>query len=449
MDALIYIASFVLALGILVTVHEFGHFWVARKLGVKVLRFSVGFGKVIWSRKSGPDQTEYVLSAIPLGGYVKMLDERESAVPEEEKHLAFNNKPVLSRIAIIVAGPGFNFLFAILALWVMYLNGIPGIRAVVGDVKPGSVVEQAGFKSGDHILSIDGKNANTWELVRLQIFNASLDRKTVQVRVRDKAGNEVVRSISLAMSVDPVDVKDIIGMVGFKRWSPPAILGKITPDGPADNAGLKEGDRIIAVSGNKMNYWIDWVKYVRKHPSERVKVQYERQGQQYVTDLVVGQKQSKNGVIGQVKVAMPKEVWQTLFLKQQYSVGSALVAGIVKTWDMSVLMLRVLARIVTGEASVRNISGPITIAQYAGDSASLGLVPFLSFLAIVSISLGVLNLLPIPVLDGGHLMYYIIELIKGSPVSEQVQIMGQQIGIFLLICLMALAFYNDLARLFG
>ena len=449
LDALTYILSFVLALGILITVHEFGHFWVARKLGVKVIRFSIGFGKPIWRRQKSRDATEYVLASIPLGGYVKMLDEREMEVPEQDKQYAFNNKSVRSRFAIVAAGPVFNFLFAIFALWIMYMNGIPGVRAVVGDVEPGTPAAYAGFVKGDQIQRTGDTDTPTWDMVRMVLFEAALDRKVVDVEVQTESGNKQIRKLSLNLEKDPIDSTDLISDIGIKRWAPPAVLGKVLADGPADQAGLKPGDRILKVNDTPIDGWIEWVRYVRQHPGETAKIVFDRAGISQSKDMRIGTTEVEGKPIGQAKVTLKEEYWKKLELRMEYNPWQAMKAGVVKTWDMSVLMLRVLARIATGQASLRNISGPITIAQYAGDSASLGIIPFLSFLAIVSVSLGVLNLLPIPVLDGGHLLYYLIEMVKGSPVSEQVQATGQQVGILLLVALMALAFYNDLIRLFG
>jgi len=449
LDILIYPLSFILALAILIAVHEYGHFWVARKLGVKVLRFSIGFGKPIWKKRSKVDDTEYVLAAIPLGGYVKMVDEREGEVAEEDRPRAFNNKSVWARFAIVFAGPLFNFLFAILVLWVMYLSGIHGIKAIVGDVVKDSYAQRAGFEYGDQILKIEGNETPSWNKVRLMLLNAALDGKTVRVDVLDSAGSQQQRSLSLENISDPVEDKDLLGTVGLKLWSPPAELGKLSVDGAAMKAGLKEGDVILVVDGIAVKTWMDWVKVVRKNPGKSVDVVVDRQGSRYTHQLEIEVLKTKGNVIGRAQVALPEKYWEMLDVEIEYGPIEALQAGVVRTWDMSVLMLRVLGRIVMGESSLKNISGPLTIAQYAGNTATLGLMPFLSFLAIVSISLGVLNLLPIPILDGGHLFYFLIEMVTGKPVSEQFQTTAQQFGIFLLVALMALAFYNDILRLFG
>ncbi|HEC28039.1 MAG TPA: RIP metalloprotease RseP [Gammaproteobacteria bacterium] len=449
LDVLIYPVSFIAALGILITVHEFGHFWVARIMGVKVLRFSIGFGKPLLQRTSKVDGTEYVLAAIPLGGYVKMLDEREAKVAEKDRPFAFNNQNVWKRFAIVVAGPVFNFIFAIIAFWLMYLPGTHDLKALVGEVTPGSYAEQAGFKPGDQILKIDGDEAVSWSSVRLALLDIALDNRQAKVVVKDQSGVEQLRRLSLSGISDPVEIKDLVKDIGIKRWQPPAELGEVIQGGPADKAGLRKGDLILKADNTVINDWIDWLNLVQKNPGRLIKVVVDRQGNKETKTLDIGEITRNGKIIGRVQVALPKKYWDKLDIKVEYSLFQALNAGIIRTWDMSVLMIRVLGRIVMGESSLKNISGPLTIAQYAGNTASSGLIPFLYFLAIVSISLGVLNLLPIPVLDGGHLFYYLIEIITGKQVSEQFQAAAQQFGIFLLVALMGLAFYNDILRLFG
>jgi regulator of sigma E protease len=448
-NAFIYVVSFVLALGVLIAVHEFGHFWVARKLGVKVLRFSIGFGNPIWKKTSSASGTEYVLAAIPLGGYVKMLDEREGEVADDEKPLAFNNKPIRTRVAIVSAGPIFNFIFAIFALWVMYLSGIPGIKPIIHDAIPSSVAEKAGFVAGDLITRIGDKETPTWQVARLALFNNALDKELVEVEVIDAGGNRRLRNLDLRNVDTSLEVNDLISDVGLRSWKPPAILGDVKPGGPAAKAGLSNGDKIISLDNQPVADWIEWVSLVRKNPGNQVLIKAMRNGSLIETTVEIGMRVVGEEVTGFVDVQMPKEYVEKLFTSVRYGPLAALGQGVARTWEMSVLMLRVMGKMIIGEASLKNISGPITIAEFAGTSASRGLMPFLSFLAVVSISLGVLNLLPIPVLDGGHLFYYLIEYLKGSPVSEQMQSMGQQIGILLLVALMILAFYNDFARIFG
>jgi len=446
-SAILYPLAFVVALGVLVTVHEFGHFWVARRLGVKVLRFSVGFGKPLWSRRSRDGETEYVIAGIPLGGYVKMLDEREGEVAPEELHRAFNNKPVATRIAVVVAGPLFNLLFAALVFWVVFVSGVHGVRPLVGGTEPGSVAARAGFVSGDEILKVNGQPSPTWDTVRLAAFNAALDHARLALEVRGADGAVSERTIDLSAPSKAVEPADILKDLGFQAWTPPAVLGRVMPDSPAAKAGLRAGDRVTAVDGQPISDWLDWVKYVRGHPDKWIETQVQRDGQALTLRVRPAAKEIRGKVYGQVGVRLPDDALEKLDAVRRYGPLEAVGAAVHRTWEMSALMLRVLGAVVTGHASLDNISGPLTIAQYAGESASLGLVEYLGFLGLISVSLGVLNLLPIPILDGGHLMYYLIELVKGSPVSEQAQALGQRVGILLLLMLMGLAFYNDFMRL--
>jgi len=449
LDFLIYPISFIAALAILIAVHEFGHFWVARRLGVKVLRFSIGFGKPLWKHQSSRDDTEYVVAAIPLGGYVKMLDEREGEVLENEKHLAFNNKSVWKRFAIVAAGPGFNFIFAILALWFIYMVGVTGTKPLVGDIVPDSRAQHAGIIQNDLIKSIDGKDTPSWSAVRLALLDAALDQKMAEITVVDQHGDEQIRQLHLAGISDPVEDRDLMLTLGMNLWSPKAELGRVIKSGPADEAGMKEGDIVVEADGKEVRTWIEWVIIVRASPDKTLNVKIDRNGQIIPLQLKVARIEDKGKVIGRSQVEFPKKYWDNLTVKLEYGPVQALKAASIRTWDMSMLMLRVLGRIVVGDSSLKNISGPLTIAQFAGSSANNGWKPFLSFLILISVSLGVLNLLPIPVLDGGHLFYYLYEIITRKQVSEQFQATAQQFGIFLLVALMGLAFYNDILRLFG
>lgn len=447
----VYVVSFILVLAILITVHEFGHFWVARRLGVKVLRFSIGFGKALWSRQSRNGETEYMVAAIPLGGYVKMLDEREGEVAEHERGRAFNNKPVLSRMAIVLAGPLFNFLFAILVFWLMFMSGVPGLRAMLGEVQPGSPAAQAGFREGDQVVRVDGREVDSWDSFRMQLYQASLNNSSAGIAVVDQEGNQTLRTLYWPAGDGTIEANELLQQSGFRLWTAPARLGEISPDGAAHAAGLRSGDLVLRVDGEPTRHWSEWVDLVREHPGQKMLLEVEREGRVLELELTpaVRMDDRAGGEIGFVGVHLPQAFIDNMRITVQYGPFESLAKGVGKTWDMSRLMLDVLWRMLIGEASLKNVSGPITIAQFAGDSASHGLTQFLSFLAVVSISLGVLNLLPVPILDGGHFMYYLIELLRGRPLSQQAQETGQRIGILLILALMTLAFYNDFMRLFG
>lgn len=452
-SVLLSVVAFMVALGILITVHEFGHFWVARRMGVKVLRFSVGFGKPLWRWRGGRDDTEYVIGALPLGGYVKMLDEREEPVAQEELHRAFNRQPLGARFAIVAAGPLFNFAFAIFAYWLMFILGITGTRPMIGEVVPGSYADQAGLRAGQEIVAVDDRATPTWEAAVLALLRGAMDREVVSVQVRDAAGQPLDRSLDLRAAPDLVEGAGVLDKLGIRPWRPQVapVIGGLEPGGAAERAGLAVGDRIVAADGQRMDTWEAWADYVRTRPGGMIKVDVVRDGQERMVEVQPQRLERDGEVIGYIGAAadVPRDIAQKMRAEVRYGPLEAVGTALGKTWEMSALTLEMLWKMVVGEASVKNISGPISIAQYAGQSASIGFTSFLSFLAIVSVSLGVLNLLPIPVLDGGHLMYYLMELVKGSPVSEHAQLLGQRIGIAVLLVLMGLAFYNDLTRLFG
>ncbi|MDD5411572.1 MAG: RIP metalloprotease RseP [Methylobacter sp.] len=443
---------FIVAISVLVSFHELGHFWVARKAGVKVLRFSVGFGKVLWSYQKNPEATEYVLSAIPLGGYVKMVDEREGAVKEEDLPFAFNRQSLLARTAIVAAGPVFNLVLAVALFWSVLVIGETGIKPILGAVEQGTLAAQAGFVEGDEILSVNDKSTPTWtEALSVLIGSALEGQQEIKIAVKNFDDQQSLRTLHIAEK-DTENPDVLYQRLGFKPWSPKLqpIIGKILADSAALAAGLQQGDLIVSADGVSMNDWMQWVGYVKNHPGVAINLIIERDGARLpitITPKSVEVEQKPEGKIG-ASVYVPEELMNSMLVEYSLSPLEAIPAAIETTYSYSVSTLKMMAKMLIGKASVENLSGPISIAQYAGQSATMGFVHFIKFMALVSVSLGVLNLLPIPVLDGGHLMFFAIEGIKGSPVSEKIQIFFQQVGIALLVSLMVLAMFLDIQRLF-
>ncbi len=454
MSMLYSIFAFILALGILVAVHEFGHFWVAQRLGVKILRFSIGFGRIAWRHQFGPDQTEFAIATIPLGGYVKMLDEREGEVPEAELHRAFNRQPLAYRTAIVFAGPLFNFLFAIVAYWLMFVIGVAGLKPIVGEVIPGSAAERAGFRPGDQIVAVDSQPTPTWNAVLQACMERILDTGEVVMNVRGSGEleHELRLALRSSVSLDDVSRGNLSQKLGIKPYRPriPAVIGEVMAGGAAARAGLRPGDRILRADGQPIEYWDTWVEYVQARPERLIQVEVLRGGaERVVLDLTPDRIEQEGSAIGRIgaSVAAPEGLEQELLAVEQYNPLTAFTLAVRKTGDLSWFTLQILGQMLAGQASLQNLSGPISIARYAGESASIGLVAFLAFLGLISVSLGVINLLPVPLLDGGHLLYYLIEFISRKPVSETAQIVGQQIGLVILLGLMGLALYNDIMRL--
>ena len=443
---------FIIAIGVLVSFHEFGHFWVARKTGVKVLRFSVGFGKVIWSYQKTPANTEYVISAIPLGGYVKMVDEREGEVNPKDLPYAFNRQPLWARSAIVAAGPVFNLMLAVLLFWGVLLIGETGLRPVVGSIAQGTLAAEAGFSEGEEIVAVNGRPTATWNEVMEMIFASAVegdDGIDITVKNSDEMSESHVLHIPKKLGQEPEKLYEKLGLTPWVPEIKP-VVGTVLNGKAADKAGLKTGDLIVSADGEKIKTWVQWVEYVQSHPGVLIELSVEREG--VLMHLqITPEKINENGeIIGKIGAAVdvPKDLLKSLQITHSLSPWPAFTTAVSRTLFYSSATLKMMGKMLIGEASVKNLSGPISIAQFAGLSAERGLVVFLSFLAKVSISLGVLNLLPIPVLDGGHLLFYAIEAVKGSPVPEKVQMLLQQVGIFLLVLLMFLALFLDLQRMF-
>jgi regulator of sigma E protease len=451
MNVLEYLIPFVLALGLLILVHELGHYLVARRCGVKVLRFSIGFGRPLLTWTSGADRTQWALAAFPLGGYVKMLDEREGEVAPSELHRAFNRQPVGRRFAIVAAGPIANFLLAIVLYWGLFMYGAEELKPRLALHEGPNVAAQAGIRDGDLVIDVDDEAVRSWPELRWVLLRHALDARGVTLRVNTATGVEALRKLDLSgISVDDGET-DLIARIGLRPWRPriPPVVGKIIEDGAAARAGLQPGDRFVSLAGQPVDSWVDLVERVRAAPGRPLEARLRR-GDLVVDATITPDAAEENGErVGKVGIAVaePLEGREDLFAVIRYGPVDGLVKAVGQTWETSALSLRMIGRMITGEVSWKNLSGPITIADYAGQSAKLGFGHYLKFIALISISLGVLNLLPIPVLDGGHLLYYTIEMIKGGPIPERVMEIGQQIGLVALAMLMAFAFYNDITRL--
>jgi regulator of sigma E protease len=454
---MITLLAFVLAIALLVVFHEFGHYWVARRCGVKVLRFSMGFGKVIYSKRFANSDTEWVISAIPVGGYVKMLDEREEEVAPRDLPYAFNRKPVLQRMAIVVAGPLANFLLAIVLYWGLFVHGVPGLKPTLGDVPQGTPAAVARMQSNETILMVDGEPVPSWQELHWLLMESVLNQDPEagkQGSVKIEAQSASNTPLTHTLDISGLEAKDLDGdfldKLGLHLYQPVVlpVIGSVAKDGVAERAGLQRGDHILSANGAEMHHWMDLVEMIRAHPAQTVLLDVQR-GTSTLHITVVPQVVAESGKsVG--KIGAGPEVddakWKAMFTEVSYSPLKAMTQSLRKTWETSAISLEMMGKMVMGEVSMKNLSGPITIADYAGQSAKMGVVAYLSFLALISISLGVLNLLPIPLLDGGHLLYYVAELVKGSPVSERSWEFGQKIGIALLGTLMVFAIYNDINR---
>ncbi|MBI4938503.1 MAG: RIP metalloprotease RseP [Nitrosomonadales bacterium] len=446
--------AFALAIALLVVFHELGHFWVARRCGVKVLRFSVGFGKplVKWHfGKARSRETEWVISAIPLGGYVRMLDEREGEVAENELHRSFSRQPVLWRMVIVVAGPVANLLLAVILYWALFMYGVPGVKPMLGEIAQETPAAAAQFRARETLISINGAPVPSWEEVRWAVLNLALQGEVAHIDGLAEEGETLRHTLDLSM-LAPGDLdSDFMKKLGLQLFQPTVkpVIGKLAEDGVAQRSGLAVGDRITSAGGRDITRWTELVEIVRAHPGKAMRLEIERGGHLLALDLTPEAVTESGKQIGKIGAGpyVDKQAFDAQLTEVSYGPYDAFRHALRKSWETAAVSLKMMAKMVLGEVSLKNLSGPITIADYAGQSAKLGIAAYLDFLALISISLGVLNLLPIPLLDGGHLLYYMVELIKGSPVSERTWEIGQNVGIALLATLMAFALYNDISRL--
>ena len=457
-DIITSIAAFIVAIGVLVSVHEFGHYWVARRLGFKVLRFSIGFGKPLWQRTGrDPDRVEYVLGAIPLGGYVRLLDERDGPLPPGDAHRAFNRRPPLARIAVLLAGPGANFVFAILAYWILFLQGMPGLKPVIGEVAPESHAARADLRPDDEVIRVGEQPTGTRQSAVLGILERVVEGGRVPLEVRGADGR--IRSLEIVVPESErralTEPGTLLRGLGMSFWYPPqpVVVAELTAGEPAARSGLALGDRVVAVDGIAVDEYPRFVALIRERAEQPTRLTALRDGQRLDFDLVPKAVVEDGRRVG--KIGLGAALGQaggfpdSMLAVERYGPIGAIAPAVRETWQKSALTVRFLWRMVTGHVSTKNISGPINIAQYAGLTAAEGFIYYLGFLALVSISLGVLNLLPVPVLDGGQILFQLVEMAKGAPLSAQSQVIGQKLGIAMLVALMGFAFYNDITRLFG
>jgi len=448
-NALTNLLAFVVAISVLVAIHEFGHYIVGRWLGMKVLRFSIGFGKPIFTWVRGKDQTEYCLSAIPLGGYVRFLDGREGPVEPADEGRAFDHRPISSRITVLLAGPAFNFLFAVVAYWVIFVGGVPTLVPAVGDVEPGSYAARAGLEFGDRIVAVGNTETPDWESALVAMLDRMLAEGAVPLTLEDENGRQRRTTILIGDDVSRLTEPGLLFEgLGFLPWRPAAVIAAVSEGGAASQVDLEAGDRITSVDGQAVRTSSDLIAEVSARPDQSVTLEYYRDDLLRSVEIVIGSEDVDGQLIGRIGVSISNDFGDFAYLRK-YGPLESVVQSVEKTWATMAFTVRMLGRMLTGDVSIKNISGPINIAQFAGDSAARGVTEFLTFLALVSISLGVLNLLPVPVLDGGQIVYQTVELLKGSPMSERSQMIGQQFGIAALILLMSFAFYNDIARILG
>lgn len=453
MSLLHTVVSFLVALGVLIVVHEFGHYLAARLCNVKVLRFSVGFGRPLLLRRLGRDATEWVVAAIPFGGYVKMLDEREAPVAPEDLARAFNRQSVGRRFLIVAAGPAFNFLFAIAVYAGLYLHGMPEARPVLAEPAAATAAARAGLRAGDTVRAVEGEAIATWQELRWRVIQGALQQEALRIEVLSASGSVSGHVLDLRGFRSEEVESDAMERIGLRLFRPPLdpVFGRVVAGGAAERAGLRSGDRVLEAEGRPVATWEALVRLVRDRPERVLALKVERDGVVHPVDVLPDAVNEAGQRIGRIGAAphIPPAHADRILVQVSYGFGESLAKATAKTWDISVFSLKMLGRMLLGEVSWKHLSGPVTIADYAGQSAQMGWLAYATFLALISISLGVLNLLPIPLLDGGHLMYYALETIKGSPVSERAVELGQRVGLALLLVMMAFAFYNDLNRLFS
>ncbi len=446
-NAIVYLV----AISVLVSVHEFGHFWVARRVGIKVLRFSIGFGRVLW-RRNLKDGTEFAISAIPVGGYVSMLGERDDNVPASEAHRAFKSQPPSKRIAVMAAGPIANFLFAIVAYWLLFSISAPGLKPIIGEVAPHSIAEQAGLRSNDLVLAVDGKTTSTREAVEIAALQGVIDDGEVTLRVvdRDSSPRDVRLNVG-DRTHELTEPNALLSGLGFDFWYPPipAKIGTVVAGDPADRAGLKVGDEVMRIDGVQTQDFRELRKLIETRPNREALIEVRRGGDNVAVSVAVATKRENGRTVGRIGIGsvQSREPVPAEMMLPRDSIVGAFGRALNETWDQTVFVFHAMGYLVTGKLSLQTMSGPVGIATITGEAARIGFIPFLSLLALLSISIGALNLLPIPVLDGGQIVFQLAELLKGGPVSERAQLVAQQVGIALLILLTVLAFYNDIARL--
>ena len=455
-DTVIAIGAFVLAISLLVAVHEWGHYIAARVSGIKVLEYSIGFGPALWRRKAGPDATEYQLRALPVGGFVRLLDEREGPVADDEVHRSFTRQPYWQRIFVLAAGPGMNFLFAIVAYWAIFLAGVQSIAPFVGAVDPDGLAERAGLRAGDRIVAVEGRETPTWQAAIMAIVEEILGDPSVELTA--ETGEGARRTLVLDLEDQKrriLENGDLFTAVGLRPLAALPIVGEIDPNGPAGRAGFAAGDRVMAAGGERISSWRQWVDYVRARPGQTVPVTVLRAGYEQRLYVDIGSREDTPAegasgplTIGFVGVGRSPDARSTLFVTQRFGPLDALMRGVSETGRITGLTFRVLGNMFTGDVSLRTLNGPVGIARYAGEAVQVSWVAFATFLALVSVSLGILNLLPIPILDGGQIVSQTIEQLRGRPIAERTQLAVQRVGLALVLAIMFVALFNDISGLF-